>query len=298
MSDKKEAYMRLGAIEAGGTKMVCAVGDENGNIFEQVKFPTLMPEETMAKIVGYFSDKEISAVGVAAFGPVGIDKKHPNYGKLLETTKVEWKNFDLLGSLKGLNVPMNIETDVGGSCIGEAWKGAAKGLDNVVYVTVGTGIGAGIMVNGKIVHGMLHPEAGHIRINKRSTDSCDSVCCYHENCVEGLASGTAIRARWSLPAEELLDREEVWELEADYIAQALANYIMVVSPQKIILGGGVMHVEKLFPLIREKTKQYINGYLVADELEDMDSYIVKAGLGDDQGIVGCLKLAADCLGRT
>lgn len=287
--------MLLGALEAGGTKMVCAIGDENGNIIELVKFPTLKPQETMDSIIDYFSDKNISALGVAAFGPVGVNKNSHNYGKILETTKVEWKYFDLLGSLKSLGVPMKIETDVGGSCIGEAWLGAAKGLENVVYVTVGTGIGAGIMVNGKIIHGMLHPEGGHISIIRHSGDKCKSVCAYHDNCVEGLASGTAIKAHWGSPAQELLERDEVWELEADYLAQALADYIMTVSPQKIILGGGVMHVEKLFPLIREKLKQYVNGYLVTDELADIDSYIVPAGLGDDQGIVGCLKLAADCI---
>lgn len=287
--------MLLGALEAGGTKMVCAVGDENGNIIEQVKFPTLDPSETMRKIVDYFSDKKIAALGVAAFGPVGVNKQSENYGKILETTKTEWKYFDLLKSLEPLGVPMSIETDVGGSCIGEVWKGAAKGLENVVYVTVGTGIGAGIMVNGRIIHGMIHPEGGHVLINRRMGDTCRSVCGYHDNCVEGLASGTAIREHWGKPADELLDRDEVWELEADYISQALTDYIVTVSPQKIILGGGVMHVAKLFPLIRKRTKEYLNGYLVAEELEDFDSYIVPAGLGDNQGIVGCLKLAADCV---
>lgn len=285
----------LGALEAGGTKMVCAVGDENGTVTEQVKFPTLAPSETMEKIAAYFSDKKIAALGVAAFGPVGVNPQSEHYGKILETPKTEWRYFNLLQSLKPLGVPMNIETDVGGSCIGEVWKGAAKGLENVVYVTVGTGIGAGIMVNGKIIHGMLHPEGGHVLIRRRKDDRCRSVCGYHDNCAEGLASGTAIKEHWGRPAEELLDREEVWELEADYISQALADYIMTVSPQRIILGGGVMHVEKLFPLIREKTKRYLNGYLVAEELEDFDSYIVPPGLGDDQGIIGCLKLAADCL---
>ncbi|MGN0164542.1 MAG: ROK family protein [Lachnospiraceae bacterium] len=287
--------MILGALEAGGTKMVCAIGDENGNIIEQIRIPTLEPEETMKKIVEYFAGKNIQALGVAAFGPVGINPGTENYGKILETTKTMWRHFDLLGSLKPLEVPVNIDTDVAGSCLGEVWKGAAQGLDNVVYVTVGTGIGAGIMVNGKMIHGMLHPEAGHVLISRKANDCCESVCAYHNNCVEGLASGTAIKAHWGKPADELLGSEQVWELEADYIAQALVNYIMTVSPQKIILGGGVMHVGKLFPLIRKKTKEYLNGYLITKELDDMDSYIVPAGLGDDQGIVGCLKLAADAL---
>jgi fructokinase len=281
----------LGALEAGGTKMVCAIGDETGKIYEQVKIPTEKPEETMQKIVSYFKDKNIEALGVAAFGPVEVHKASPNYGKILETTKTDWRYFDILGSLKELNCRMALETDVGGSCIGEAWLGAGRGLSNLVYVTIGTGVGAGIMVDGRIIHGMLHPEAGHVLLNRRKGDNAKSVCGYHDNCVEGLASGTAIRQHWGLPAGELLDRDEVWELEADYIAQALTDIIMLVSPERIILGGGVMHVEKLFPLIRQKTKTYLGGYLVTKPLENMDTYIVPAGLGDDQGIIGCLKLA-------
>lgn len=284
--------MILGALEAGGTKMVCAIGDEHGNILEQVKIPTTKPEETMAKVVEYFKDKNIEALGVAAFGPVEVHKESLNYGKILETTKDDWKYFDLLGSLESLNVPMNLETDVGGSLIGEVWLGAGRGLGSVLYLTVGTGIGAGIMVDGHVIHGMLHPEAGHVLLERRAGDDAKSVCAYHCNCVEGLASGSAIKARYGIPASELLDRDEVWDLEAEYIAKALTDYVMVVSPERIILGGGVMHVEKLFPLIRNKFKKLVNNYLITKPLEDMDSYIVPAGLKDDQGIIGCLKLAS------
>lgn len=289
--------MILGALEAGGTKMVCAVGDEKGNIYEQVKFPTENPEQTMSRIVEYFRNKKIEALGVASFGPIELNDKKPLYGHVLESSKTEWRYFDVLGSLKELNVPMRLDTDVAGSCIGEHEFGAGKGFDNLVYVTIGTGIGAGVMVNGKMVHGMLHPECGHVLINRRKNDSIKSVCPYHDNCVEGLASGTAIRKHWGHPASELLSKDEVWELEADYIAQALCSYIMTVSPERIILGGGVMHVEKLFPLIRKKTKEYVNGYLVTDSLKNMDEYIVPAGLGDNQGIVGCLVMAARALGK-
>ena len=285
--------MILGALEAGGTKMVCATGDEFGNITDCVKIPTTGPEETMEKIVEYFGDKHIKALGVAAFGPVEVHRESPNYGKILETTKESWKYFDLVGSLSSLNVPINLETDVGGSLIGEAWLGAGRDVKSLLYLTVGTGIGAGIMVDGHVIHGMLHPEAGHVLIERCKGDNAKSVCAYHDNCVEGLASGTAIRNRYGIPANELLDREEVWELEADYIAKALVNYIMVVSPERIILGGGVMHVKELFPLIRQKVKKYVNNYLVTRPLEDMDTYIRPAGLGDNQGIIGCLKLAGE-----
>lgn len=287
--------MRLGALEAGGTKMVVAIGDENGNILEQAKIPTTTPSETMEQVVAYFKDKNIEALGVAAFGPVEVHKESANYGKILETTKEAWKYFDLLGSLSELAVPMNLETDVGGSLTGEVWLGAGRGLSSVLYLTVGTGVGAGIMVDGHVIHGMLHPEAGHVLIPRREGDKAKSVCAYHDNCVEGLASGSAIWARYGKPASELLDNEEVWDLEAEYIAKALVNYVMVVSPERIILGGGVMHVEKLFPLIRSKFKALVNNYLITKPLEDIDSYIVPAGLGDDQGIVGCLKLAAEAL---
>lgn len=285
--------MILGALEAGGTKMVCAIGDENGNIFEQIKIPTTTPNETMEKIVDYFKDKNIVALGVAAFGPVEVHKDATNYGKILETTKEAWKYFDLVGSLRPLGVPINLETDVGGSLIGEAWLGAGKDVRSLLYLTVGTGVGAGIMVDGNVIHGMLHPEAGHVLLERRQGDTSKSACAYHDNCVEGLASGSAIKLRYGIAAGELLDREEVWDLEAEYIAKALVNYIMVVSPERIILGGGVMHVEKLFPLIREKVKKYVNNYLITKPLEDMDTYICPAGLGDDQGIVGCLKLASE-----
>ncbi len=287
--------MILGALETGGTKMVCAIGDEKGNIYEQAKFPTEKPEETMKNVVGFFKNKGIQALGIASFGPVELNPDKPLYGSILESSKTDWRYFNILESLETLGVPMELETDVAGSCIGEHEFGAGKGFDNLVYVTIGTGIGAGVMVNGKMVHGMLHPECGHVLITRRKDDNAESACPYHDNCVEGLAGGTAIKKHWGLPASELISREEVWELEADYISQALCSYIMTLSPERIILGGGVMHVEKLFSLIREKTKEYINGYLVADRLKNMDEYIVPAGLGDNQGIAGCLVLAARAL---
>ncbi len=287
--------MILGALETGGTKMVCAIGDENGNIYEQVKFPTEEPEKTMKNVVRFFKNKEIQALGIASFGPVELNPGKLHYGSILESSKTEWRYFNILESLKVLGVPMELETDVAGSCIGEHEFGAGKGIDNLVYVTIGTGIGAGVMVNGRMIHGMLHPECGHVLINRRNGDNAESACPYHSNCVEGLASGTAIMKHWGLPASELMSKDEVWELEADYIAQALCSYIMTLSPERIILGGGVMHVEKLFPLIRKKTEEYVNGYLAADALKNMDEYIVPAGLGDNQGIAGCLVLATKAL---
>ena len=272
--------------------MVCAIGDETGKILDQVSIPTLTPEETMPKIIDYFQDKGIEALGVAAFGPVDVNLKSPNYGRILDTPKLAWRQYPLLSTLKeALSVPMKLDTDVNGSCLGEMTYGSAKGLDSVIYITIGTGIGVGIAMGGKLVHGMLHPEAGHILITPQKGDEEHCVCPYHKNCLEGLASGPSIEKRWGTKAVNLVDKAEVWELESEYLAQAIMNFILTVSPQRIILGGGVMHQEQLFPLIRKKVQEKMNGYIRTPELADMDHYIVPASLNDDQGILGCIRLA-------
>ena len=295
---KKEGItMKLGALEAGGTKMVCAIGDETGKIYEQVSIATTTPEETIPKLIAYFQDKQIDALGIASFGPVELDPASEKYGYITTTSKLAWTNFDFLGSMKAaLKCPMGFDTDVNGSVLGEVTFGQAKGKHCVMYLTVGTGIGAGVYIDGKLLHGMLHPEAGHILITKRDTDHYEGKCPYHkDHCLEGMAAGPAIEARWGKKAVELADCPEVWDLEADYLAQALTNYVMVLSPEMIILGGGVMHQEQLFPLIRKKLITYINGYVITEELEDPEHYVVPASLHDDQGIMGCLELARRAL---
>ncbi len=288
--------MLIGALEAGGTKMVCALGNENGTILEQVSIPTTTPEETVEQIVRYFKDKDIKALGVAAFGPVDVKPQSPTYGRILDTPKLAWRHFDFLGALKKeLDVPMGLDTDVNGSCLGEMTYGCAQGLDSAIYITIGTGVGVGVCAGGKLLHGMLHPEGGHILLARHPEDPEGGICPYHPNCLEGFASGPSIERRWGKKAVELVDKPEVWELESYYIAQALVNYIMILSPQKIILGGGVMHQEQLFPMIREKVREMIGGYLNTTELADLDHYIVPASLHDDQGIRGCIKLGLDAL---
>ena len=190
---------------------------------------------------------------------------------------------------------MGLDTDVNGSCLGEMTFGCARGLDNVLYLTFGTGVGAGIAIGGQLLHGMLHPEAGHILMPRHPEDTYEGKCPYHKTCLEGMAAGPAIEARWGDKAKNLADRDEVWEMESWYIAQALVNYILTLSPRKIILGGGVMHQEQLFPLIRSKVTEFLNGYLNTKELKDMDSYIVPSSLHDDQGIMGCVELAKRAL---
>lgn len=284
--------MLLGALEAGGTKMVCAVGDETGKILEQITIPTTTPEQTMPRITEYFRNREIAALGVGAFGPVNVVECSPGHGRILETPKLPWRQFDLLGSLrKDLDMPMGLDTDVNASCLGEAVFGCARGLDSVVYLTVGTGIGAGILSHGKLMHGMLHPEAGHILVNRHPEDHYQGKCHYHGGCLEGLASGPAIEERWGQKAWELTGKKEVWELEAYYLAQAIVNYILILAPRKIILGGGVMNQNQLFPLIRENVSKLLGGYMITGETADMASYIVPASLGGDQGIMGCVELA-------
>ena len=289
--------MKLGALEAGGTKMVCAIGDETGKIYEQVSIATTTPEETIPKLIAYFQDKQIDALGIASFGPVELDPASEKYGYITTTSKLAWTNFDFLGSMKAaLKCPMGFDTDVNGSVLGEVTFGQAKGKHCVMYLTVGTGIGAGVYIDGKLLHGMLHPEAGHILITKRDTDHYEGKCPYHkDHCLEGMAAGPAIEARWGKKAVELADCPEVWDLEADYLAQALTNYVMVLSPEMIILVGGVMHQELLFPLFLKKLITYINGYVITEELEDPEHYVVPASLHDDQGIMGCLELARRAL---
>ena len=284
-----------GSLEAGGTKMVCAIGDEQGNILERISIPTLAPENTMPAILDFFKSKNISALGIGCFGPVDLDKKSPTYGHITTTPKLAWRNYDIVGVCeKELGVPVGFDTDVNGSALGEATWGCTKDLDNSIYITVGTGIGVGVIIDKKPYHGMLHPEGGHIFLARHPQDPMErGVCPYHELCLEGLASGPSIQARWGKPGVELADRKEVWELEAYYLAQAICSYIMILSPERIIVGGGVAHQEQMMPLIRKEVLRQMGGYIAAKGMQDLDNYIVLPSLNDNQGILGALKLAMD-----
>ncbi|MEY8322487.1 ROK family protein [Lachnospiraceae bacterium 54-11] len=288
--------MRLGALEAGGTKMVCAIGDETGKIFEQISIPTITPEETVPKMVEYFKKANVEALGIACFGPIDPDKSSPTYGHITSTPKLPWQNYNIVKAFEdALGCPAGFDTDVNGSVLGEVTFGQAKGKKCVAYATIGTGVGVGVFIEGKLLHGMLHPEAGHVLIQRRADDGYPGRCPFHKNCLEGMAAGPAIEERWGKKAIELKDKKEVWDLEAYYIAQALTGYVLTLSPEMIILGGGVMHQEQLFPMIRNYVKEMLNGYIKTEEIENMDSYIVPASLNDDQGIMGCLELARRAL---
>ncbi len=288
--------MLLGALEAGGTKMVCAVGDEKLNLLDKITIPTGDPETTIPEVIRYFQDKKIEALGVGAFGPIDLKVSSESYGCILDSTKLAWRHYPLRKRLiEDLGIPIGLDTDVNAACLGEVAKGTAAGYDPVVYITIGTGIGAGIYVNGRLLHGMLHPEAGHIYLMKHPEDPYSGNCPYHKHCFEDLAAGTAIEKRWGKRAAELADCREVWELESYYIAQALVDYIMILSPELIILGGGVMNQRQLFPLIRDKVRVLMGGYVNTRRMADLDSYIIPASLGGDQGIIGCLRLARQSL---
>ena len=286
--------MLYGGLEAGGTKMICVIGNENGEILERATFPTLSPQETMPEMLEFFKGKDIKALGIACFGPIDLNKESSTYGYITTTPKKLWANYDIVGEFKkALNIPIGLDTDVNGSLLGEITWGCAKGKTDALYITIGTGVGGGIMSNGKLLHGMLHPELGHMRMVVAEGDNYKGHCPYHGTCFEGMAAGPAIEDRWGKKGVELSGDDKVWELESYYIAQAIASYILVLSPQIIILGGGVMHQEKLFPLIRKKVLEQLAGYLNTKELADIDNYIVPASLNDDQGIMGAVKLAID-----
>jgi len=284
--------MLLGALEAGGTKMVLAIGNEHGEILEQRSIPTENPAVTMKEIADYFKEKKVEALGVGSFGPVDLDRNSKTYGYITSTPKLAWVDYDIVGYLKKeLNIPIGFDTDVNASALGEATWGCMKGLSSGIYITIGTGVGVGVFMNGSLLHGMLHPEAGHILLAKHPDDNFSGVCPFHPNCFEGLASGPSIEKRWGKKAYELNNEPKVWEMEAFYIAQGIVNYILTLAPHKIVLGGGVMHQEQLFPLIRSKILELLNGYVKTAQIADIEHYIVTASLKDNQGIMGCIKLA-------
>ncbi|OYD09030.1 ROK family protein [Paludifilum halophilum] len=285
--------MLFGGIEAGGTKFVCAVGDEKKNAIKRTQIPTTIPEETLARVIRFFEGFELDAIGIGSFGPADVHPKSPTYGMLTTTPKTAWRNVPLMQRIHDrFRVPVGFQTDVNAAALGEAAFGAAQGLDSCLYITVGTGIGAGAVIHEKLLHGLSHPEMGHILVRRHPNDEYPGRCPYHQDCLEGLASGPAIEDRWGEKGVLLKEREEVWKLEGYYIAQALMQYILILSPQKVILGGGVMKQELIWVHIRQYLKELLNDYIDFPQLSSrMDDYIVPPQLGDDAGVKGALVLA-------
>lgn len=287
----------LGGIEAGGTKFVCAVGTEDGTIIDRIEIPTAMPDETIEKVIQYFRQFSLQAIGIGSFGPVDTDVNSKIYGTITATPKPGWRHYPLLKTIKEeMNIPAGFSTDVNAAALGESLFGAAKDFDSCLYITVGTGIGAGAIIEGRLLQGLSHPEMGHIYIRRHPDDTYRGKCPYHKDCFEGLASGPAIESRWGKKAADLSHVNEVWELEGYYIAQALAQYILILAPKKMILGGGVMNQSQLFPYIYQYVPKIMKSYFNFSELsESINEYIVAPHLGRNAGIIGTFVLADQAL---
>ena len=289
----------FGGIEAGGTKFICAVGTASGKIDNRVVIPVTTPDETIPQVIEYFKNihlkTPLSALGIAAFGPVDPNPASARFGHITSTLKLAWTNYNILGAIKdAFDIPVGFDTDVNGAALGEYRWGEAQGLNTFIYITVGTGIGAGGMVSGKMIHGLIHPEMGHMHIpHDHKRDPFAGVCPFHGNCLEGLASGPAIMKRWKVDSVlDLPDNHEAWELEAGYLASALINCILMLSPQKIIIGGGVMKQPNLLSRVHPKVVDLLSGYIKHDTiLKNIDKYIVLPGLGLNSGICGAIALA-------
>ncbi len=287
----------FGGIECGGSSFVCAIGSGPTDIVAETGFPTTTPEETLARAVDFFrsegSQHAISAVGIASFGPVDLDQSSPTYGHITTTPKPGWGGTDVIGYAgRELSLPIGFDTDVNATALAEHRWGAAQGLDTFVYVTVGTGIGGGGLLDGRPMHGLVHPEMGHMLVPHDPDDGFAGCCPYHGDCLEGLASGPAIRQRWDAPPEELPDDHPAWELEAGYLAAGLANLVLALSPRRIVLGGGVMSRSVLYPLVRQGLLDRLAGYVQAPPLiDDIDGYVVPPALGAHAGVLGTIALA-------
>lgn len=287
---------RYGGIEAGGTKFICAVGSGPGDLDARTEFATTTPEETIGQAIAFFrhQPEPVRAVGIGSFGPVCLDPDSPTFGFITSTPKLGWANTDFCSAVqRALGVPVGFDTDVNAAALGEHRWGAAQGLDTFVYLTVGTGIGGGGMVNGRLLHGLIHPEMGHVHIrHDRDRDPFPGACPFHGDCLEGLASGPALEARWGERGQALHADHPAWPLEAHYLALGLVNFVTVLSPQRIIVGGGVMGQAHLYSLVRQEVQSLLNGYVQAPEiLEQIDAYIVPPALGSQAGVLGAIALA-------
>lgn len=285
--------MKICGIEAGGTKFVIGIGNENGEIIVRESYPTLTPKETINQCKEFILKHQPDAVGIASFGPINLDRKSEKYGYITSTPKPGWANTALVSEIQSIfNGPIGFDTDVNGAALGESIWGKGKDVTSCLYLTIGTGIGGGYVENNQCLHGLLHPEMGHILIQRHPDDNFEGVCPYHGSCFEGLASGPSIEARYQTSANNLPIDHIAWKIEANYIAQALGNYILILSPKIIVLGGGIMHQTHLFPMIRQEVKLLLKNYIQHPYILDCDeNYITNPGLGDNSGLLGAFALA-------
>jgi fructokinase len=287
-----------GGIEAGGTKFVCVVASGPNQIVDEIRFMTTTPQETLGRAIQFFepfiTSGQITVIGVGAFGPLDLNPESSTYGFITATPKPGWSNTNVLGTLQNaLKINIAFDTDVNVAAIGEYKWGASKGCDPSLYLTIGTGIGGGYIKDGRSLIGMVNPEMGHIRIpHSRELDPFPGICPFHGDCFEGLASGPAIEKRLGVAGAVVPEKDPFWDIEADYIASALMNYILTLSPKRIILGGGVMQREFLFPKVRRRVRELLNSYVSSKiVLENIEGYILLPGLGSQSGSLGAIALA-------
>lgn len=289
----------LGGIEAGGTKFVCLVGSGPDEIVAEERFPTGTPDATLAQAVAFYRDfgasgGQLAAIGIAAFGPVELRRSNPVYGYITTTPKPGWSGTDLVGPIRSaLGLPVGFDTDVNGAALAEGRWGAARGLDNFIYLTVGTGIGGGAVVGGRLVHGLVHPEMGHVSVPRQPGDDYAGHCPFHDACLEGMASGAAMADRWGRRAEELPpdDLHEAVALEAAYLAAGLRNLVYTLAPERIVIGGGASRLPGLFPLVRKGLADALGGYPGGLPERESDDFVVPPALGQMAGPAGALILA-------
>lgn len=284
----------LGAIEAGGTKFVCAVGNRDNEIIDQITIPTISPEETLPKVLNFFETyrQELEAIAIASFGPIDVNHDSKTYGYITNTPKLKWRNTNLLGIVQSSfpNLPTVWTTDVNGSAYGEYT--VHENINSLVYYTIGTGIGGGAIINGQLVQGKTHPEMGHVTLKAHEDDTFEGICPTHKSCFEGLASGPAIEARMKMKSKNIPADDPYWDIQAYYIAQSALNTSLMLTPDIIIYGGGVMKVEGLIEKVRHYFKELNNNYV---NIPDLESYIVKPKLGDSAAIIGCFAQAKQSL---
>lgn len=286
---------KYAAIEAGGTKFRVAVA-EGREVVADTTLPTTTPDETLGASIEFIkANGPVASAGIACFGPLDLDPTSATYGSITATPKPHWGNAPVLDRVRDeLGVPVSIDVDVGGAALGEWTWGAARGLSHFIYITIGTGIGGGVFIDGKVHHGMGHPEMGHIVMERVAGDDYRGFCPFHSACLEGMASGPAIADRWGVPGNELAERDEVWDLEATYLAQAMRSYTYVVAPERIIIGGGVLQRPGLLDLVREKLKEQLAGYATSAIRDgNLHEYVAAPEFGQDAGLIGAIALAIE-----
>jgi fructokinase len=290
-------------VETGGSWCVCALGRSPDDLLALERFPTGPPQATIERILSFFTNPDRPrphAVGIGAFGPLELDECSPHWGQVLATTpKPGWAGAAIGSVLRdGLGIPVALDTDVGAAALGELRWGAGRAAASISYLTIGTGIGAGIVRGGRPQRGLLHPEAGHLRIpHDRERDPFGGACPFHGDCWEGLASGAALRARWGCDPASLPDDHAAWPLEAEYLAAGIVALVMIAAPHRVIVGGGVMRRERLLARTRSELRRLLAGYPDRPELAgDLRDYLVGPQLGDRSGVLGALALAQQLVG--